>query len=286
MKLKLSIIALPALVVTALFLAQATTTAAEGEETDGHPAPAVADGDRGAGRLLELLRTVPLPDGARDALRQVIHGAGFSGQGPGHNAPSNGHGPRALCQQFAGSGDAPEPIAERCHRPARDGDGVSLAELCRRAANADDAPERLIERCEQLGGDHDRDRASLAELCRRAANADDAPERLIERCERLGGDHDRDRASLAELCRRAANADDAPERLIERCERLSGGHDGPHPCDRASDAVDDTTASIVRRCHDAPGQQRSAFDGEGADRRPRPLRPAGVTPAPVDPAVN
>ena len=251
MKLKLSIIALPALVVTALFLAQATTTAAEGEETDGHPAPAVADGDRGAGRLLELLRTVPLPDGARDALRQVIHGAGFSGQGPGHNAPSNGHGPRALCQQFAGSGDAPEPIAERCHRPARDGDGVSLAELCRRAANADDAPERLI-----------------------------------ERCERLGGDHDRDRASLAELCRRAANADDAPERLIERCERLSGGHDGPHPCDRASDAVDDTTASIVRRCHDAPGQQRPAFDGEGADRRPRPLRPAGVTPAPVDPAVN
>ena len=282
MKLKLSIIALPALVVTALFLAQATTAAAEGGDSGGRHRPAVTDGDRGAGRLAELLRITPLPDGARDALLRVIEGAGFSGQGLGPTPPSNGHGPRALCRQFAGEDNVPEPITERCHRPAHDGDGFSLVELCRRAANAEDAPERLIERCERLhdGGDG----FSLVEPCRRAANADDAPERLIERCQQLhdGGDG----FSLIELCRRAANADDVPERLIERCQRLHGDHQGPHPCDRASTVVDATAADEARRCHDAPGQHRPALDGAGVDGLPRPLRPTGVTPATVDPAVN
>ncbi len=313
MKLKSSIIALPALVVTALFLAQSTTAAAEGEEADGPHRPAVTQGNGGAGRLAELLRIAPLPDGARDALLRAIDGAGFSGQGLGPRAPSNGHGPRALCQQFAGDGNAPEPITERCHRPTRDGDGASLIELCRRAANADDVPERLIERCERLSGDHDGDGASLVELCRRAADADDAPERLIERCQQLNDG--RDGFSLAELCRRAANADDAPERLIERCQQLNGDHDGPPRCDRASAAVDDTAASSVRRCDGAPhgdhgqpghhpacvvandaaslteaGQHRCgpkpAFDSAGVDGLPRSLRPTGVTPAAVDPAVN
>ncbi len=183
MKLKLNMIALPALVVTALFLAQATTAAAEGEDTDGHPGPAVTQGNGGAGRLAELLRIAPLPDGARDALLRVIEGAGLSEQGPGLHAPSNGHGPRALCRQFAGNDNVPEPIAERC-------------------------------------------------------------------------------------------------------ERLHDGGDGPHPCDRASAVVDATAASIARRCHDAPGQQRPAFDGAGVDRLPRPSRPAGVPPVTVDPAVN
>ena len=282
MRLKLSIIVFPVVVVAALFLAPATIAAAEGEEPDGRYRPAITQGNSGAARLAELLRIVPLPDGARDALLRAIGGAGFSGQGPGPNASSNGHGPRALCQQFAGDGSVPEPIAERCHRPAVDRDGVSPLAACRRAAEADDVPEDLAERCRQLRADHEGDR--LRVLCRRAANADDVPERLIERCKQL---HDgRDGFSLVELCRRAATADDVPERLIERCRALSGDHNGPHPCDRASDAVDDWAASIVRRCHDAPGQQRPALDSASTDRLPRPSRPTGVAPAAVDPAVN
>ena len=48
MRLKLSIIVFPVVVVAALFLAPATIAAAEGEEPDGRYRPAITQGNSGA----------------------------------------------------------------------------------------------------------------------------------------------------------------------------------------------------------------------------------------------